>query len=84
MLLEHELTNQILGAAIEVHKALGPGLLESAYEECLCHELDERGLSFERQVDQISRPPPLLRIRGSSWIAAIVWISWSRMQSSLS
>ena len=50
MLLAHELTNQILGAAIEVHKTLGPGLLESAYEECLCHELGQRGLSFERQV----------------------------------
>ncbi len=50
MLLEHALTEQILGAAIEVHKALGPGLLESAYEECLCHELRQRRLSFERQV----------------------------------
>jgi GxxExxY protein len=45
-----ELTEQILGAAIEVHKSLGPGLLESAYEECLCLELNLRGLSFERQV----------------------------------
>ena len=38
------------GAAIEVHKALGPGLLESAYEECLCHELRLRELAFERQL----------------------------------
>ena len=45
-----ELTERILGAAIEVHKALGPGLLESAYEECLCHELNLRGLRFERQM----------------------------------
>jgi GxxExxY protein len=45
-----ELTERILGAAIEVHKALGPGLLESAYEECLCHELNLRGLRFERQI----------------------------------
>ncbi len=44
-------TAAIIGAAIEVHRALGPGLLESAYEECLCHELHLRGLSFERQVD---------------------------------
>jgi GxxExxY protein len=43
-------TSPIIGAAIEVHRALGPGLLESAYEECLCHELHLRGLSFERQV----------------------------------
>jgi len=40
----------VIGAAIEVHRALGPGLLESAYEECLCHELTLRGLRFERQV----------------------------------
>src|SRR5882724_11067742 len=45
-----ELTEKILGAAIEVHKALGLGLLESAYEECLCHELNLRGLRFERQI----------------------------------
>jgi GxxExxY protein len=44
-------TAPIIGAAIEVHRALGPGLLESAYEECLCHELHLRGLRFERQVD---------------------------------
>ena len=45
-----ELTGQIIGAAIEVHRALGPGLLESAYEACLCHELDLLGLAYERQV----------------------------------
>ena len=45
----NDLTGQIIGAAIEVHKVVGPGLLESAYEECLCHELSNRGLSFERQ-----------------------------------
>jgi GxxExxY protein len=44
-------TSPILGAAIEVHRYLGPGLLESAYEECLCHELHLRGLTFQRQVD---------------------------------
>ncbi|HQV68898.1 MAG TPA: GxxExxY protein [Thermoflexales bacterium] len=46
----NQLTDQIIGAAIEVHRALGPGLLESAYEECLCHELFLRKLDFERQV----------------------------------
>jgi GxxExxY protein len=45
----NELSSNIIGAAIEVHKNLGPGLLESAYEECLCVELKLRGLSFERQ-----------------------------------
>lgn len=46
----NELTKEIIGAAIEVHRALGPGLLESAYEECLCRELSLRGVPFERQV----------------------------------
>ena len=45
-----ELTEAIIGAAVEVHKALGPGLLESIYEECLCHELRLRGLRFQRQL----------------------------------
>lgn len=50
-LLEEAITEQIIGSAIEVHRELGPGLLESAYEECLCHELHLRGLNFRRQVD---------------------------------
>ncbi|NCC32883.1 MAG: GxxExxY protein [Chloroflexia bacterium] len=45
-----QLSHNVIGAAIEVHRALGPGLLESAYETCLCHELGLRGLSFQRQV----------------------------------
>ena len=44
------LTEKIIGFAIEVHRQLGPGLLESAYEECLCFELDQAGLAFRRQV----------------------------------
>ena len=51
----NQLSSKIIGAAIEVHKALGPGLLESAYEKCLCHELKLRGLSFENQ-----KPLPLV------------------------
>ena len=43
------LTDSVIGSAIEVHRALGPGLLESAYEMCLCRELDLRQISFERQ-----------------------------------
>jgi len=43
------ITEQIIGAAIEVHRALGPGLLESAHEACLAHALMKRGLSIERQ-----------------------------------
>lgn len=49
-LLYEDLTQRVIGAAIEVHRALGPGLLESAYEECLCHELHLRGIPFERQL----------------------------------
>jgi len=44
-------TSSIIGAAIEVHRHLGPGLLESAYEMCLCHELHLRGIEFKRQID---------------------------------
>jgi GxxExxY protein len=44
------LTHEIIGAAIEVHRHLGPGMLESAYEECFCFELVGRGLSVKRQV----------------------------------
>jgi GxxExxY protein len=45
----NDLTGEIIGAAIEVHKILGPGLLESTYEECICHELTLRKCPFERQ-----------------------------------
>ena len=44
----NEITQAIIGAAIEVHRALGPGLLESAYEECLCRELSIREIPFQR------------------------------------
>jgi GxxExxY protein len=49
--LHGDLTNNIIGAAIEVHRALGPGLLESAYEICFCRELSLRQLPFARQVE---------------------------------
>lgn len=45
----NEITSAVIGAAIEVHRQLGPGLLESAYEECLCRELSIRRVPFERQ-----------------------------------
>jgi GxxExxY protein len=51
MLREQQTTEAIMGAAIEVHRELGPGLLESAYEECFCHELHLRGLAFQRQLE---------------------------------
>ena len=46
----NKLSHSVIGAAIEVHKSLGPGLLESAYEECLAHELEIRGMSILRQI----------------------------------
>jgi GxxExxY protein len=46
-----ELTGEIIGAAIAVHRELGPGLLESVYEMCLAFEFEARGLNFERQVE---------------------------------
>ncbi len=46
---ENEISEKIIGAAIEVHRILGPGLLESVYEDALCHELYLRGLQFKRQ-----------------------------------
>lgn len=51
MLLQEHLTEQIIGAAMEVHRELGPGLLESAYEQCLCRELSLRNIPFRRQVE---------------------------------
>ena len=47
----NDLTSNVIGAAIEVHKVLGPGLLESAYEECLSHELDLRKVPYARQKE---------------------------------
>lgn len=52
---DQRLTHEIIGSAIEVHRALGPGLLESAYEECVAKELTLRNISFERQ-----KPIPLI------------------------
>lgn len=51
----NEITKKIIGCAIEVHKNLGPGLLESAYEECLTFELEKAGLKFKRQ-----QPTPVI------------------------
>ena len=49
-----DLSNRVIGCAIEVHRQLGPGLLESAYEQCLAHELNRHGISF-----QLHHPQPV-------------------------
>jgi len=45
-----ELSNRVIGCAIEVHRHLGPGLLESTYEQCLAHELNRKGIAFQLQL----------------------------------
>ena len=52
--LMNHTSEAVIGAAIEVHRALGPGLLESAYRDCLCRELALRGITFEKE-----RPLPV-------------------------
>jgi GxxExxY protein len=47
----NDLTGEVIGSAIEVHRILGPGLLESIYEECLCIEFDKRKISYQRQKE---------------------------------
>jgi GxxExxY protein len=57
------ITNDIIGAAIEVHRMIGPGLLESVYKECLCREFELRGLEFELER------PMRLQYKGA-WLEA--------------
>ncbi|HEY4491096.1 MAG TPA: GxxExxY protein [Acidobacteriota bacterium] len=64
MIYERNLTDHIIAAAIEVHRTLGPGLLESTYEECLCREFELRTMRYERQ-----KPLPL-RYKGIQIIPA--------------
>ena len=51
MLMYEELSREIIASAIEVHRELGPGLLESAYEICLCYERNSRKIPFQRQIE---------------------------------
>jgi len=63
MVLEHEeLTGRIIGAAIEVHREIGPGFLESVYEAALCIELRHRSIPFERLVAILNQVSPPRRV----------------------
>jgi GxxExxY protein len=68
--LVNDLTEAIIGAAIEVHRTIGPGLQESAYVQCLCHELNARKLPFVME-----QPLPIL-YKDSSSTAHIGWTWW--------
>jgi GxxExxY protein len=48
-MIDDPVSEQVIGACIEVHRHLGPGLLEGIYEECVCHELAARGVAYKRQ-----------------------------------
>ena len=73
MQIENELATEVIGSAIIVHKALGPGLLESAYKECLHYVLIKKGLYVEKE-----KPLPLIyeEIR---LVAVIGWIWWLKI-----
>jgi GxxExxY protein len=62
-LFQEKLTGEIIGAAIEVHQQLGPGLLESTYQACLARELELRGVSFEYE-----KPLPFTNLLKVDWL----------------
>ena len=72
-----EVASKIVDAAFAVHRALGPGLLESVYEVCLLHELNKRGLKAERQV----LPIDSLKKRGKGPSMSQLKKSWARYVS---
>ncbi len=69
-LTENELAGKIIGLAIDVHKSLGPGLLESAYKECLFYKISQAGLLVEKE-----KAMPLV-LKRLNWIVGIGWIYW--------
>jgi len=77
----NHLTEAVIGAAIEIHRALGPGLLESVYERAMGIELNERGIPFETQVQVpiITKANPLVICDSTSWLINDWW--WNSRQS---
>lgn len=74
----NEITDQIIGAGIAVHRALGPGLLESAYQTCFAVELNERDFLLKAKSRSLSF------IKADKFIVLTEWISWSKSKLSLS
>ena len=76
-MIENNLSNKIIGCAIEVHKQLGPGLLESAYQECLYYELNQAGFLVGKEI-----PMPVVYKEVKS-ITGTEWTYWSKTRWSL-
>ena len=74
---EEEIGHTIIGAAIKVHSAVGPGLLESAYETCLLYELEKQKLTVKRQVLISIRYEDLTVVTATASIFSSVRASWS-------
>jgi GxxExxY protein len=80
-LLYEETTYKIIGAAIEVHKELGPGYLESVYEDALCYELEKMNIPFERQVElDVNYKDTVFKRRFRADLI-VEWVSPCRKQS---
>jgi hypothetical protein len=71
----NEISQTIIGAAIEVHRTLGPGLLESAYEQCLSHKFSLRQIAVERQKPLHMTTKESLSIVGIGW--TFLYLGWS-------
>ena len=80
---ENQISEKIIGCAIEVHRQLGPGLLESVYEEALCYELSQAGLRFQRQ-EEVSINYKGVLLRAPLRLDLIVEVSKGRSLSTTS
>ena len=75
---EHDLlAHEVVDAAFSVHRTLGPGLLESAYEQCMAYEFEARAVSFRRPVEQLQRSAAQIRHQ-AAYLVALTWRPWRR------